>query len=518
MKENEANKNDNVDKIIDKVENEDIIHDLVENYGFGWITFKIFLIPFIFHISEGIHINMYSVLIIPMKEYYSFTPLQEKFIPGMFFLGSMIGSMFLGKLCSLVSRLIVLKINGILFLIGNLLLFAFDNNTNAFLISRFICGISIGFSMPITLNLLTEYSPIKQRSTIFLFSIMGFTIGQVFQLIIILYVMPNYEAIKLKQVYIITFIPSVIYFLTILLFARDSPRSLFNRDEYDEGFEILGEYKGSPLTEDEKNKIKIKLNEKTDNKCRSSPYSELFSNDYFKITILLLIIGLGRGIHYNGVTTTSSLTMKQLGEQNIVKTNNQVIWEEIYMNLIIFPCYIIAGPVSEIKIFGRRYVMIISFTFCLITVCLSFAFSQYFSLLIGLAILFSNLGSGVCSNYFSEVYPTSHRDSAYGFIFCFIRSGSFISNFIFLALNDTYMWLPYYFDILILSIMILCFYLLPIETCGKGLDSMNSISTKESINNNDQSKKCSNSCEDENVPLKSENLTTLNVDNKDDNS
>lgn len=516
MKQNEVENNDKEEgKKEDISKDEDLMADIVENYGIGWITIKIFLIPFIFHIVEGVHLNMYATLIIPMKEYYNFTPMQEKFIPTTFFMGAVVGSLSLGKMCSITSRMFVLKLSGLILLIGNFLLIGFEKNSTVFMISRLTCGLSIGYSMPITLNLITEYSPIHKRGTLFLLSILGFTVGGVYQLLVILKVMPNYEASKLQQVYLYTFIPTALYFVTMLLFARDSPRALFLKEKFDDGFEILDEYKGSKLTDEEKEKIKNKLKGISDNKNISSPYTELFKGEFLKITILLLIIAVGRGMHYNGVMTVSSLTMKQIGTETIQKTNNEVIWEEIYMNLIIFPCYILGGIISEIKFLGRKYLMIISFTLCLINLCLAIINPLLFSVFIGVCILLSNLGGGIASNYLSEVYPTSHRDSAYGFIFAFLRFGSVISNFIFLSLNEKGVWLPYYFDILILLIMIVCFFLLPIETCGKALDSMSSITNKNS--EMIKSKNSKGTLEDGEINDNKESNDKL-LDNKNDNN
>jgi hypothetical protein len=73
--------------------------------------------------------------------------------------------------------------------------------------------------------------------------------------------------------------------------------------------------------------------------------------------------------------------------------------------------------------------------------------------------------------YCLEVYPTRIRDNALGFLFAARRLGGFLSQVIYIPLNNVDKWLPYYFTagILVINVGLLCF--LPYETYNTALDT-----------------------------------------------
>ena len=55
----------------EKIINEDkLIDKIYAKYGFGFITFQMFFVTFNYHIFEGMQLNLYIGMIIPINEHY----------------------------------------------------------------------------------------------------------------------------------------------------------------------------------------------------------------------------------------------------------------------------------------------------------------------------------------------------------------------------------------------------------------------------------------------------------------
>jgi inositol transporter-like SP family MFS transporter len=449
--------------------NQLLIDEIFNKYGFGCFTFKIFMTCFIFHIMEGLHLTMFSSMIIPITNYYKLSKFQEKFIPGAYFLAIAFGSLSLGFLSKKIGRVRLFNFFSFLNLFCHLTM-ALSKNANLFFISRLIIGYSMGINLPISMNILTECSPTKGRSIILIFSFLGFNIGYVILLLIMLIVMPNLEANKTQEVLLWACIPTLISLLYNFFILCDSPRNLIINKKEEEAIKIIEKVNCKALTNEEKEKIIEESKSGINNQIKSS-YYDLFSTSLMRLTLLLSAMFIIRSLNFYGLNIITSYTLKDLGVESLKKTNHEIIVNQIYISLIVFPCYFVAGPVSEIKSIGRKFTMIYSFSLSLIFIILIFIFPKFYSVWLGASFFCSNVGAGTSSSYLSEAYPTRIRDVAFGMIFFYHRFGSFISQFIYLWLYDINMWIPYIFSCIILFIFIILAYLLPFETCQASLDN-----------------------------------------------
>jgi MFS family permease len=465
-----------------------LIDEIFNKYGFGSFTFRIFMTCFIFHIMEGIHLTMFSSMIIPISNYYKLSKFQEKFIPGAYFLAIGAGSLSLGFASKIIGRVKLFNFFSFLNFVFHLTM-AFSKNPYLFLMSRLVIGYSMGICVPISMNILTECSPTKGRSIILILAILGFNIGYLVLLLIMLMVMPNLEPHKSKEVLLWACIPTLISLIYNFFALCDSPRNMIINNKEEAAMKIIEIINCMPLTEQEKMKIIHESKSGINNEIKSS-YSDLFSNSLIRLTLLLSGMFLIRSLHYYGINIISSYTLKDLGVESTQETNHQIIVNQIYISLIVFPCYLVAGPISEIKSIGRKYTMIFSFIFSLIFMILIFILPNLYSVWLGASFFCSNVGAGTSSSYLSEAFPTRIRDVAFGMIFFYLRFGAFISQFIYLGLYEINMWIPYIFNCVMLFIFIILAYLLPFETCQTSLDnhSYNTVK-KEKLQEDDEENK-----------------------------
>ena len=447
-----------------------LIDSIYAKYGFGFITFQMFFVTFNYHIFEGMQLNLYIAMIIPINEHYKLSKFEQKSISALFFLSIALASLNLGYLTRKFGRIKLFHIFSFLGIIAQFIM-AFTTNSKIFLILRFIIGYSTGISTPICMNVLTEYSPIKNRSTILLLAIFGFTVGYIFLLFIMFLIMPNYESDKSKEVLIIILIPCVLFSIANFFCFKDSPRNLILLGKENEAFSILDKFNGETINDHDRSIIINEVKSGMNSLVKPS-YTDVFSPSLLKLTIILIFISLFRLMIYFGIMTVSSLTLEKLEMIGKKKNNHEVLLNEIFIAIIILPSYLIAGPISEIKKIGRKNTIIISYIIAFINLILAIVHPKLFSLFIGIGVFFMDIGSGMCSCYTTEIFPTQLRDIAFGIFYFFVRIGCFLSQFVYLWMNDINIWLPYIFNITIIFIMCIIIYNLPYETSQKSLDNI----------------------------------------------
>lgn len=218
--------------------NDKFIEELLEKIGYGSYQLRIILIVFFVISIEGIHLTLMSSMIIPLKGYFNTTSFGIETLSGIIFIGVGIGSLSIGLLSNNFNRDFTLKMSLALTLFSHLITIIFKNII-IFSICRFFIGYGVGISVPLTLNVLCEYLPIKARSYTLTAVWASFGLGQAFVAIFMLIFMPNFEVYQVKNVFLFLWIYSLIIVICVFLFFIDSPRNLILTKKENEGIKIL---------------------------------------------------------------------------------------------------------------------------------------------------------------------------------------------------------------------------------------------------------------------------------------
>ena len=459
---NEVKENKNVE-IIQKeiIQQGQVLDAIINRYGYGKITLISITCLFLTMLTEGIEFSLFSVYLIPLTSYYSFSSFQIKMISSSMFLSIGFGSLISGYISQKFNRVSPIKILYIFVIVFHFFMASFNNIYN-FAICRNIIGFLIGVVIPIQFNVTTEYLPIKFRSFTMSSVWIAWNVGAMINALLMMRFMPNLEKEKLYMCLIVMDIFCIFAFCFNLIYLEDSPRNLLLHNlNTEKAYHILTEMKGDTLTDIDKSMITGQLLSQGVVRMDGN-LKELFNSKYKITSVLLFFLWFINSMVIYGLLLVYTLTLQSM-KKNIVANTT-------LMSIAILPSSIFAGILSEIEILGRKKAMIIGNFIPLFTITFCVIKTEYITLWYSLSNIFISVSFTIVNSYTSEVYPTVIRDKALGIMFAGARMGGFLSQIIFLELNAINMYLPYYFSIGCNFICIFLVAFLPYETYNQPLD------------------------------------------------
>jgi MFS family permease len=445
-----------------------LIDQIIEKYGYGWVAWKNYIIVFFIISLEGFHLNYFGNMLIPLQKYYDMSDEHIQIISSLTFLAVGIGSIATGYITEKFKRMTILYTVIFLLATGHLCI-GFTNNILIFGIIRVVIGICVGISVPISLNLLTEYLPIKYRAVMLSGVWLGFTTGILYNLFLMWIIMPNLERYLFPNTMLISSGLSILVFIVVLVLIKDSPRNLLLNGDNKKAFEILEYLHGKPLTDEEKQELQNESKGSVNNEMKAS-IREIFNKDLRLTTCLLIFVWMLNSLATYGPMLISTKTLQQLNLEDDTKSNTDIIVSAIIIYLIYFPSSIVGGIASEIPKLGRNKTNMLSLVIAIVFNILTIWDSDRYQIYFGVYLFSTSITFSVSTAYSCEVYPTKVRDLALGFLFFCTRVGGFISQIIFIYFDQWYIWIPYYASLVFCSLNILCLFFLPIETFARPLD------------------------------------------------
>jgi MFS family permease len=445
-----------------------LLDKFLEEKGYTLKTYKFIFIGFLMICIEGLHMSFFSCMLIPLKSYYMVTEKSLGLVSSLSFLGIGFGSLLSGIITQKVGR--TRSINFFL-LINSLctLLCGVFRDYILFAILRCFIGFSLGLIVPVTLNLLTEYLPIKHRSLVLTSVWIAFGVGAMYLLLLILFLIPNYEVDQVHLVLLLISILPILTFIISILILEDSVRNYILTGNSDIAYKILEEDYLVILTSEDKKVIEHQIKHHNNSGDAGNIFSQLFKGEFLILTILLSLIWFLDSFVGYGTALITSLTLKYLG---VVETqqNKKIIINQIYINMISSVGNVLGGFLSEVEQLGRNKTTIITFFISSVFLSIIPIFNQHYTLLFSIAQFFWSIAISVNTTYSCEVYPTSLRDQAMGFLFFMTRLGGFFSQYLYLVFNDFGIWVPYYISAALFLVNTFITFLMPVETFGRPLD------------------------------------------------
>jgi AAHS family benzoate transporter-like MFS transporter len=445
-----------------------LIDRVINQYGYGWVVWKNFILSFLVLTLEGFHMTFFGNMIIPLKSFFHLKEKEIQIISSFFFIFCGMGSFFAGYLTERFQRVTIMNISLLTIAVCHFAM-AFTRSSLAFTALSLVIGTNMGIVVPISFNLITEYLPIKNRSSVLTSVWLGYGFGQLYILIIMLLIMPNYETKELQLTLMLSSTLSIFTFLITFFWLKDSPRNLIQYGKNEEAFHILDSINGVKLSDYEKDLI-ISQTKGSVKEHEDVSISEMFSKELRMTSILLTFIWVLYAVVFYGPYLISSLTMHHLNQESITGTNRDIILKQITIGLLSLPSNALGGYISEIRFFGRNKTTNIFMLFSMVFNILIVANSANYEIYLGLYMALNAISMNVNNTYSCEIYPTRIRDIAIGFLFFVSKVGGGLSQFLYIYLHTIEIFLPYHVTTLLCSISVVLVYCLPIETYNRPLD------------------------------------------------
>lgn len=444
-----------------------VIDQILEEKGYCSFTYKHILLTFLVLAVEGLHMSLFSSMIIPLTNLYGLRESDIKFLSSVLFIGVGFGSLISGSITSKYSRTLVINTFLAVICISNVLL-AVSNNYFIFAFFRVLIGIGLGLIVPMSLNLLTECLPITNRSLVLTCIWIAFGVGNMFNLLVMLRLMPYLEAAYVKETLLICSLCPLIAFLANYYYLNDSPRNLILNSSDDKAINILEGISKEKIDDLTRSRIIAEVRTGTEIESNESIQS-LFVGKYKKLTVLLTLIWFFNSMIGYGPALISSLTIKELGMSDSF-SNYEIIINQIVICIICSPSCYVGGLLSEIPCLGRNKSTILGYTLSVFFMTLAIVFPEFYTLCFALSQAFGGIAFNINTTYTCEIYSTKVRDNALGFLFFATRVGGFLSQILYIGLNESGVWVPYIFTIIITVVNIGFIASLPFETLGQPLD------------------------------------------------
>ena len=409
-------------------------------------------------------------LILPIiRKEWNLSDFSIEVLSSVFYLGMMIGAMVTGKIADRRGRKPAILFSSVVqFIVG--LSFAVVNSLSLLIFLRFIYGFVFGFSLPLTVSMVSEIFPLIYRGKSIIFVNFNTCIGRIYGLILATIIFTDYYTGNWRLLMVLCSLTSIIVIIGSFVYIKESPRFLISIEKFDEAVDIINHigrvnniqnYK--PLSLNEINGLKNYQKNRFKAKEQAS-VKALFSRKCFDTTIRIWIIWFSLLFFGFGFLIVFPFIFHD--QQKGFGTIFIALAGEI-------PTVFLAFFLIDLRNLGRRN----SLTLCCFFIALLniFAYvlanSIIFSFVLSMARFFLQTGFSMLVPLTSELYSTNYRIIGYGYAIGVGRSSVVICPYILLSLLD---WNIYSSFLIFAALGVLstwASHTIKFETAGRYLDS-----------------------------------------------
>ena len=437
------------------------ISDIIDRIGMPRLTWAVFILCGVTMLFDGYDNMIVSYTMPQIAKEWALSPVQTGSLVSWGLLGLLIGGFSAGVLSDAIGRKKTLIISCLLYSLFSGLIY-FAQNFEVFALFRILSGFGLGACLPVSITLVSEFIPTKNRGG-FITSLFGFFVaGWVVAGLVAMVVVP---AVGWRFCFLVGAVPAL-YAIVLAVFLPESSRWLLLKGHEAAAFAMINRLERSAnatVTNFTPGSIAIPPRPKV-----IGP-AALFTKQFIAVSFgLAFIYFLGSMIVY-GVTGWLPTLFFAKGF-SIVKSYGLAV----ATNTAAATANVITGFVSD-KI-GRKKNLIIGFALAGIVVIL-YGYAASTAALITFSILF-----GFCSQFaltgvqplLAEAFPTEFRNTGVSFAQAFGRLGS-MSGPIAVGIAQTIGFgftasLAMFAVPAVIAIIILLFFKL--ETTGKTLEAI----------------------------------------------
>ena len=444
----------------------------------------------IFSVLTVFTVQLYSfyciILFIPAKTYFNTSANGIALICSMGNLSGLMTSLFLGVLSNKFGKINLIRLCLSIICLLHVII-CFTKDYYVFLFSNFLIGVFLSINVPLVINILIEYLPLKHRALI-LNSVWGIgNICNFYVIILTFMIMPEYNETKFKYLlFSFLSIPIIALGMSFVI-LKDSPRNLIINGDSNEGINLLknmylNQYDEANCDIEKKNDFTPKnkvliirelidsnytsIDSNNDDKADLFLVLTLFNNSNLrKTSIFLTLIMISLSFTQNGLFILLPVIISDFNNPN----------KFLYNMLIISFFTLIAGPIGgylcDSQLLGRKYTGVLSgILICLTLIIFIIDINNEFVFSVLLFFFYSiNLSAVFTIN--TEFYPTILRSTAAGYFNFIFNLSCFISQFVYINIYFINNKVIFFLSIFIMMIGCFSFYKLPYETRDFELDS-----------------------------------------------
>ena len=407
-----------------------------------------------------------------LEDYFRLSAAQLGFAVSSVVLGCILGSSIAGSLADKYGRKKIMMTAAILFLVSAVLT-AHPKDLILFNIARFIGGLAIGLSSPISPMYIAEMSPAKIRGGLVTLNQLAITFGIVVAYLvdwsIALVGTPEWQTdYAWRWMFASECAPAVIL-LVGLCFIPESPRWLLKEGHIEKAKGILIKIGGPSHADAELREIESALAEE-----KASIGQLLQPGFRWALLIGILLMSFSQITGINAIYMYTSKLLLGVG----FASKSSALLGMVLVGVVNFVSTILA--LSIIDKVGRRILMLIApagMCLCMVAVAIGFSGHLLSPALMLIAILvfmfFFAIGVGPQAWLVtSEIFPTKVRGRAMSICTFSLWASSFVANLLFPKFLEWSQTGTFYLFAVVCALMLVFVYKLVPETKGKTLEEI----------------------------------------------
>ena len=443
------------------------IEKILNRIGFGVYQYLLLGVTGTGSFADGAEVTIFSLVSFMLEDEWSLSAFQLGLMGGIIFGGMSLGYIIIGIYGDEWGRLEVVKYTyAALFLLG--IASALMPEFWSFIVLRGFAGVAISMSVPPYIALSVESCTTEQRGAYVMIVELMFGVGQIYIVLIAMWLAPNLESDRWRELLIAAAIPIIIG-IVFSMFVVESPLFSARKQRYSVASNSL-EYiakvnKKPPLDEEEYDNVYLTfpLHVERD----PTRFSFLFDKTHKLTTLLLMCLWSCVIFSYYGLFYILPRLFGTDEEDSSV----------LYLILIAIgaQCLITLGStyLIDLPALGRKGALKLSFFFLVLLSAVSIPLADGFAIYVLVILINSLNNSTFCMlyTYTSEVYETELRELGFSVQNAIGRAATLFAPFVFTVLLDWTKAGPFILLLVTNGLMLVATFLLPFETCGKFLDS-----------------------------------------------
>ncbi len=407
-----------------------------------------------------------------LEDFFKLSSAQLGFAVSSVVLGCIIGSSVAGSLADKLGRKKIMISASMLFLISAILT-SIPNKLFLFDLARFVTGLAIGLSSPISPLYIAEMSPAKIRGGLVTLNQLAITFGIVAAYLVDWGIaMIGDTQWQTNHAWRYMFASAAIPALILIVglgFIPESPRWLIKEGHVEKAKNILIKIGGMPHAEAELSEIKNALGEEKAN------LTQLLKPGFrWALLIGILIMVFSQITGMNAIYMYTSKLLLKVG----FATKSSALFGMVIVGLVNFLSTIFA--ISVIDKVGRRFLMLIApagMCVCMIIVAIGFGGNAFTPAIMLAAILifvfFFAIGVGPEAWLVtSEIFPNKVRGRAMSICTFSLWMSSFVANLVFPKFLEWSQTGTFCLFAAACALMVIFVYKLVPETKGKTLEEI----------------------------------------------
>ncbi|TLX78132.1 sugar porter family MFS transporter [Labilibacter sediminis] len=367
-----------------------------------WITFIAVQSGLIF----GLNMAGISGAVPLIKDYFGLTDVSLGIAVSSIMLGCLTGAMVIGSLSDKHGRKLMMIISAIIFIISSLGC-AIADSLVAFVLSRFLSGVGVGFVSVLAPTYISEIAPAGKRGTLVTGNQFAIVIG-----ILLAYVIDfGFAEVNHGWRYMMgaPVVFSVLFLLLLIVSFPESPRWLAKINKFEKAKKVLAQIGGEAFAEEELQNIKQATSSSDNQKVR---LKELFQGKLAKVVLIGCALAAFQQI--TGINAVISYAPTIFSNTGV--GGDQALMQSILVGVVNFLFTIVAlGLIDKL---GRKLLLLwgtagmtLSIVCLVWTSYVEYNIGVLISLLSYIAFFAASLAP-VMWVLISEIYPTRIRGLA----------------------------------------------------------------------------------------------------------